>query len=43
MELIMDDIELVNLYMRFAKLKKRIVLLQAELDNVRELIKQKGI
>lgn len=39
----MDDLELVNLYMRFAKLQKRIVALNAELDNVRELIKQKGI
>ncbi len=39
----MDDLELVNLYMRFAKLQKRMVALKAELDNVRELIKQKGI
>lgn len=43
MELIMDDMELAGLYMRFVKLQKRMVALKAEMDNVRELIKQKGI
>ncbi len=37
------DKELVALYMRFAVLQKRLVKLSAELDNVRELIRQKGI
>ena len=39
----MNDDELVELYIQFAKIKKRIVFLQAELDNVRELIRQKGM
>jgi len=39
----MIDSELVALYMRFAAIQKRLVKLNAELDNVRELIRQKGI
>jgi hypothetical protein len=35
--------ELVVLYMRYATLQKRLIRIQAELDNVRELIKQKGV
>lgn len=34
--------ELVLLYVRFAKLQKQLVRIQAELDNVRELIRQKS-
>ena len=37
------DQELVQLYLRFAKLQKQIVRSNAELDNVRELIRQKGM
>lgn len=37
------DRELVELYIRFATLQKKLVKLNAELDNVRELIRQKGI
>ena len=37
------DNELIALYIRFAKLQKQIVRLNAELDNVRELIRQKGV
>lgn len=37
------DRELVELFMRFAALQKRLVKLNAELDNFRELIRQKGI
>lgn len=36
------DSELIELYLRFAKLQKQIVRLQAELDNVRSLIRSKG-
>lgn len=32
--------ELVLLYVRYAKLQKQLVRIQAELDNVRELIRQ---
>jgi len=44
----MDEItspteELIKLYMRFATLQKRLIRIQAELDNVRELIRQKGM
>jgi len=35
--------ELVQLYIRYANTQKRIVRLQAELDNVRELIRQQGM
>lgn len=35
--------EIVLLYVRFAKLQKQLVRIQAELDNVRELIRQKGL
>lgn len=38
----MVDNDLLELYLRFAKLSKQLVRLQAELDNVRELIRQKG-
>lgn len=34
--------EIVLLYVRFAKLQKQLVRIQAELDNVRELIRQKS-
>jgi len=39
----MVDKELLELYLRFAKLSKSLVRIQAELDNVRELIRQKGM
>lgn len=35
-----DDDDLVQLYLRYAKLKKRIVLLTAELQNVSDEIKR---
>jgi molecular chaperone GrpE (heat shock protein) len=38
----MVDSELQELYLRFAKLYKQLYRIQAELDNVRELIRQKG-
>ncbi len=41
--LIMVDSELLELYLRFAKLSKQLVRIQAELDNVRELIRSKGM
>lgn len=43
-ELIMSNPtpELIELYIRFAKLQKQIVKIEAELDNVRELIRQKS-
>lgn len=43
MRLTMVDSDLLELYLRFAKLSKQLVRIQAELDNVRELISQKGI
>lgn len=39
----MVDQDLLELYLRFAKLSKQLVRIQAELDNVRELIRQKGM
>jgi hypothetical protein len=41
-ENIKPDRELVDLFMRFRVLQNRLVKLNAELDNVRELIRQKG-
>ena len=38
-----SDQELLELYSRFAKLSKQLVRIQAELDNVRELIRSKGL
>ena len=43
MRLMMVDKDLLELYLRFAKLSKQLVRIQAELDNVRELIRQKGV
>lgn len=43
MDLLMVDSELVALYARFVAIKKRLVNLNAELDNVSELIRQKGV
>lgn len=37
------DPELIKLYVRFAALQKKLVKLNVELDNVRELIRQKGM
>lgn len=34
--------ELLELYARLVKLQKQRVRIQAEIDNVRELIRQKG-
>lgn len=34
--------ELVLLYVRYFKLQKQLVRIQAELDNVHELIRQKS-
>lgn len=39
----MVDKEILELYLRFAKLSKQLIRIQAELDNVRELIRQKGL
>lgn len=36
------DSELIELYDRLVKLQKRRVRIQAEIDNVRELIRMKG-
>lgn len=36
------DPELLQLYVRLVKLQKQCVRIQAEIDNVRELIRQKG-
>lgn len=36
------DPELLQLYVRLVKLQKQRVRIQAEIDNVRELIRQKG-
>jgi len=37
------DQELVALYIRFAAIQKKLVKLNAELDNVRVLIRQRGV
>lgn len=37
------DQELIALYVRFAAIQKKLVKLNAELDNVREQIKQRGL
>lgn len=37
------DQELIALYVRFAAIQKKLVKLNAELDNVREQIKQRGV
>lgn len=39
----MIDDDLMQLYLRFAKLSRSLVRIQAELDNVRESIRQKGL
>ena len=36
------DPELLELYARLVKLQKQRVRIQAEIDNIRELIRQKG-
>lgn len=36
-------VELVKLYIRYAKLIQRQAKINAELDNVRELIRQQGM
>ena len=36
------DPELLQLYVRLVKLQKQLVRIKAEIDNVRELIRQKG-
>jgi len=41
--IVSPDSELLELYLRFAKLSKQLVRIQAELDNVRELIRSKGM
>lgn len=35
--------ELLELYARLVKLQKQRVRIQAEIDNVRELIREKGL
>ena len=36
------SVELFELYARLVKLQKQLVRIKAEIDNVRELIRQKG-